>query len=229
MPLPEPTDDETIQQFLDRCLADPHIQDEFPDHDQAMAVCMKQCNQDWDSADEHRDNSETTHQTYFASELRIDTRGKQRRIIGEIPYTSNSRDMGFIEFLRPGCFTDSLKKSDPPIVAFWNHNNDQILGSTANGTLKFQDSLRALRFEIIPPETSFSKDAISLISTGTVSGCSFSFNVRKEAWDKNLREVISADLHEISPCTMPAYPDTSVDVRSKITTHYGRSKNMSPK
>lgn len=160
---------------------------------------------------------EKKHQQYFASKFRVETRGKQRRIIGEIPYNKQSRSLGgFIETLRAGCFADSLKRNDPPIVAFWNHNRDQILGSTANRTLKLKDTPRALTFEILPPETSFSADAISLISSGTVSGCSFSFSVRQEAWDKDLREVISADLHEISPCTQPAYKDTTVAVRSRI-------------
>ena len=159
-------------------------------------------------------------QTYLASEIRILTRGKQRRIVGSIPYNSQSRDLnGFVEVLKPGCFAESLKRSDPPIVAFWNHNADQILGSTANRTLMLKDTPTALRFEILPPETSYSQDAISLISSGTVSGCSFSFNVRREKWNKELREVILADLFEVSPCTRPAYPKTSVDVRSRAKTN----------
>src|SRR5690606_39204725 len=44
MPLPKPNDGETKEEFLDRCMADETMQEEFPDEAQRYAVCLVQ----WD-------------------------------------------------------------------------------------------------------------------------------------------------------------------------------------
>ena len=40
MPLPKPTDDENRRQFIQRCIADPVANAEFPDAAQRLAVCV---------------------------------------------------------------------------------------------------------------------------------------------------------------------------------------------
>lgn len=42
MPLPRPTDDETEDEFIDRCMADETMVDDFPDESQRRAVCQTQ-------------------------------------------------------------------------------------------------------------------------------------------------------------------------------------------
>jgi len=44
MPLPKPNDGETKDEFIDRCMADETMQEEFPDESQRYAVCLAQ----WD-------------------------------------------------------------------------------------------------------------------------------------------------------------------------------------
>lgn len=45
MPLPQPRPDEEREEFLDRCMGDPTMVDEFPDSSQRFAVCVSQ----WES------------------------------------------------------------------------------------------------------------------------------------------------------------------------------------
>src|SRR5690606_18972235 len=44
MPLPKPNDGETRDEFIERCMADETMQEEFPDESQRYAVCLAQ----WD-------------------------------------------------------------------------------------------------------------------------------------------------------------------------------------
>lgn len=42
MPLPKPTDEETREEFIERCMTDEISVEEFPDEDQRLAVCVTQ-------------------------------------------------------------------------------------------------------------------------------------------------------------------------------------------
>ncbi len=152
---------------------------------------------------------------YQISELRAD--GKTIR--GKIPYNSLSRDLGnFKERLQRGCFADSLK-SGAKVMAFWNHDTSTPLGSTSAGTLRVDDRADALHFTIHPPPNQWGDSVMVSVKRGDVDGCSFGFRCLKDEWtNTNIRTIISAELLEISPCSFPAYPETSV--RSRGATMY---------
>ena len=42
MPLPKPTEDETMSKFISRCMTDPIVKKEFPEREQRAAVCRSQ-------------------------------------------------------------------------------------------------------------------------------------------------------------------------------------------
>lgn len=42
MPLPKPNPDDTQQDFISRCMANPRMISEYPDSDQRLAVCYTQ-------------------------------------------------------------------------------------------------------------------------------------------------------------------------------------------
>jgi len=152
---------------------------------------------------------------YQISELRAD--GKTIR--GKIPYNSLSRDLGnFKDRLQRGCFADSLK-SGAKVMAFWNHDTSTPLGSTSAGTLRVDDRADALHFTIHPPPNQWGDSVMVSVKRGDVDGCSFGFRCLKDEWtNTNIRTIISAELLEISPCSFPAYPETSV--RSRGATMY---------
>lgn len=124
---------------------------------------------------------------------------------------------GFREKIRAGAFAKSLEKNN--VKALWNHNSDIVLGSTKNGTLRLSEDDEGLRFELDLPDTTAGRDAAESIRRGDVDGVSFGFQVQKDEWDQNdkknvVRTLIEVNLHEISPTPFPAYPQTSVGVRS---------------
>lgn len=153
-------------------------------------------------------------------ELRATVDGQT--IAGEIPYNRESVLLwNFREVIAPGAFSRSIGKND--IRAFWNHDPAVPIGRVQNQTLRFADGPAALEFEIDLPDTQAGRDAYSLIRDGYVSHMSFGFTVTKEGqqWGKapdgtDIRTLVDVELFEVSPVTMPAYPDTSVGLRALL-------------
>ena len=157
-----------------------------------------------------------------ATELRVESENEQRKITGYAAvYNRKSENLGgFVEIIRSGAFRKIVELAD--VRALFNHDPNFVLGRTTSGTLKLEENQKGLKFEVTPPDTQIIRDLVlAPIERGDVSGCSFSFGVAKdgEKWseqgDMYLREIteISA-LGDVGPVTFPAYPSTSVNVRS---------------
>jgi len=139
-------------------------------------------------------------------------------------YSSASSDLGgFREILAPGAFDKVLsKRSKSDVILAYNHNPDHLLARTSSGTLKLTSDEKGLRFSADPPETQLAKDIGELIRRGDLTGASFAFTVapKNEAWStdergnsvRTIREV--SELFDVSIVTTPAYPATSIAMRS---------------
>jgi hypothetical protein len=127
---------------------------------------------------------------------------------------------GFIEVVRRGTFTTTLKTGDPR--ALWNHNYDFPLGRKSAGTLVLEEDAKGLKVTITPPDNSYANDLVRSIQRGDVSGFSFGFIVIKDSWLRAgsdgfpVRELLEVTLLEISPCTTPAYVQTEAHVRDVV-------------
>lgn len=131
-------------------------------------------------------------------------------------FNSDSRDMGFIERIAPGAFKRSIESGNT-IHAYWNHNSDFVLGSTRSGKLALSEDSQGLHFRLDPSRLTPAQ--IAAVRDGDMR-MSFGFSVPKggDAWDdrggKVLRTLTDVNLFEVSPVASPAYPDTSVALRS---------------
>ncbi len=101
----------------------------------------------------------------------------------------------------------------------WNHNCDLVLGRRSAGTLKLIGDDIGLRFDAELPNNSWGDFAYEAIQRRDIDGVSFAFNAVKQEWDESdpeniIRTVCQAQLFEISPCTFPAYPQTTIATRS---------------
>lgn len=144
---------------------------------------------------------------------------------------TDSRGRPFRERFAPGAFDRALG-ANPDVRALWNHNDDFPLGRVRNGTLRISQDLRGVRFDLTPPDTTWGRDAIESIRRGDVSGVSFAFSAKRDGgdtWEKPgsdgvaQRTVLDASLYEVSPVTFPAYPATSVGVRSVSVPDFDES------
>lgn len=128
----------------------------------------------------------------------------------------------FLEEITPGAFSDSLENN---IRALYNHQSGLILGTTKANTLKLFDDEIGLRFELELPNTSTGKDLYESVKRGDIEGNSFGFTVKEDRWTKIenegeeilKRSLLKVNLIEISPTPFPAYSDTEISCRDKIS------------
>lgn len=136
-----------------------------------------------------------------------------------------SEDLGcFVEQIDPGCFSRSLReKAD--VRALVDHDPSRILGRTKPGTLILEEDAEGLLARIFPPDTTAGRDVVESVRRGDLDGMSFAFRTLKDSWDYEkkppLRTLLDVDLYDVSVVTYPAYPDTSVALRS-LARHEGR-------
>lgn len=131
---------------------------------------------------------------------------------------NNDTDIGgyWTERFAPGAFTNSLAKID--VVSLHGHMRDRPLGRASRDTLRLTEDSKGLKFENDLPDTSDGRDLAVQLERGDIEGMSIGFVTRKQEWDETIdppqRTIIEADLHEITYTAFPAYPDTSVGLRS---------------
>lgn len=125
---------------------------------------------------------------------------------------------GATESIDPYAFDGVL---DDDVRALINHDTTLVLGRTKSGTLELRVDNHGLwgRITINDRDT----DATNLwerVQRGDVDQCSFGFDILEE--ETEYREdgtihwtVKRVKLYEVSPCTFPAYEDTSLSARKR--------------
>lgn len=155
-------------------------------------------------------------------EMRVLEQDGATRIAGYAAvFDAWSEDLGgFREMIRPGAFRNALKTSDAR--AQFNHDPNYILGRQKSGTLTLREDEVGLWYEVTPPDTQQARHVIEAIKRGDVDGNSFMFTVALDdvRWDGDIvRRVVEEveDLYDVGPVVFPAYPQTSVSMRSRIS------------
>ena len=145
----------------------------------------------------------------------LDTRGRTVHGYAAI-FDAVSEDLGgFREKIAPGAFADVL---DADVRALLNHDPDQLLGRTKSGTLRLEEDPRGLRFELDLPDSPIGENVRAAVGRGDLDGASFRFLVGRESWEGDLRTVETVEeLHDVTLATHPAYPATSVELRTRPT------------
>ncbi|MDE2442556.1 MAG: HK97 family phage prohead protease [Betaproteobacteria bacterium] len=126
---------------------------------------------------------------------------------------------GFREQIAPGAFSDVLTND---VRALFNHDANAVLGRTTSGTLRIAQDDTGLYYEVDLPDTQAARDLLVSIERGDVNQSSFGFRVAPngDTWDENDEGTIIRTikkfgrLYDVSPVTIPAYPDATVGVRS---------------
>tara|TARA_R110000868_G_scaffold111222_9_gene300462 strand:+ start:1510 stop:2136 length:627 start_codon:yes stop_codon:yes gene_type:complete len=144
--------------------------------------------------------------------------GEARTAAGYAVLFNNETNIGgyWREKIAPGAFTKTLAERD--VIALHSHDSGRVVGRKDAGTLILREDGTGLAFENELPDTSDGRDLAVQIDRGDIPGMSFGFVTRKQEWDETvepaLRTIIEADLYEITYTAFPAYPDTTVGLRS---------------
>ena len=156
--------------------------------------------------------------TFSGFELRTDD-GEKPKLVGYAALFNELSEPlgGFREKIKRGAFKKTLETDD--IRMLFNHDPNYVLGRTGNDTLVLEEKTKGLYFEVTPPETSWAKDLIVSVKRGDLHQNSFGFYTIKDLWDNSdpnnvIRTLVEVQLFDTSIVTFPAYPKTSVKVRS---------------
>lgn len=171
-----------------------------------------------------------------SAELRADASAEFCIVAYAATYDSWSKNLGgFIERLKPGCFSRAMKSSDTKCL--FNHDASQILGRTKSGTLTLTDDAKGLRFRCqLDRNNSDHANLWSALKRGDIDECSFAFTVTDgQSWAEGtdpesgenclLRTITSVDeLMDVSVVTYPAYNETSASARheQRSAPDYGK-------
>ncbi|HKY80264.1 MAG TPA: HK97 family phage prohead protease [Sphingobium sp.] len=151
-------------------------------------------------------------------ELRSIAEGETRTAEGYAALFNVETDIGgyWTEIIAPGAFTKSLQERD--VVALHSHDTGRVVGRTGAGTLTLGEDETGLAFSNDLPDTSDGRDLAVQIERQDIPGMSFGFITRKQQWDETIdpprRTILEAELFEVTYTAFPAYPDTSVGLRS---------------
>lgn len=115
----------------------------------------------------------------------------------------------FREVFAPGSLARTITEQE---VRAHNEHGGPYLGSTANGSLRFEDSATELRYELDLPDTTAGRDAATLLERRDIRGSSIGFRALpgREAWSVDdtgmaLRTVHEARLGLCDLTVAPAY------------------------
>lgn len=137
-------------------------------------------------------------------------------------YGEPSLPLPFTERIEQGAFTRTLKSRND-VRAYYNHNDELLLGSTRAKTLRIEDRPDGGYVEIDLPDTEIGRSTAYHIRRGDITGMSFGFSTVRDDWsaDGNERTLQEVRLHEVSVVSgVPAYPSTTASVRNlKVIAH----------
>jgi HK97 family phage prohead protease len=135
-------------------------------------------------------------------------------------YDSPSEDIGFVEVIERGAFTEALRAEDDQVL-LWQHDTRAPLARRSAGNLELTETARGLEFRAELPQTTLARDALELVRSGVVKAMSFAFSMEggRDRWTKRdgkpwryIERV--GRLFEVSLVTSPAYAATSVQARA---------------
>ena len=144
--------------------------------------------------------------------------------VWDTPTVINESGRTYSEVVRRGAFTRSLKES-PDVLCCFNHDLSRLLGRTSSGTMTLSEDGHGLRFSVELPETETGREVRELAQRGDLRGASFAFTVRAEKWaTRQDRELIDVNLYECGPVITPAYPITTIGLRSNAKWYKAKLK-----
>lgn len=165
-------------------------------------------------------------ETRAFTELHLETRADGTSVLRGLPivFDSLSEDLGgFREVVAPEAVTRALREDD--VRGLFNHDANQILGRTSAGTMRLRATKRGVEMEIDLPATPVGQLVAEGVRRGDISGGSFGFITVADEWREDeaedekgrsiaLRTLREVRLFDVGPVVFPAYPETSMGMRS---------------
>ena len=135
-------------------------------------------------------------------------------------YDSDSEFMGYYEQIEKGAFDDVMNDD---VRAYYNHDENYLLGRVSSGTLRIGTDKRGLYYEVDLPNTTYANDLVELMKRGDINQSSFAFLIGQDRWEERdgktyrIIEKVSR-LIDVSPVAMPAYQMATSELKRDLET-----------
>ncbi len=214
MPLLKPNDGETKKEFIDRCMADDTMQEEFPDKSQRYAVCLAQWDERaaWPQREIRMAELRAIEPADDVNEMIVEGRA----IVYDSPTIMYEIDnIKYYEVIQRG----ALESADLRDVPFkYNHSDSvMVMARTRNKTLELIPDEQGLLVRAKLANTTAGRDLYELIRRGDIDKMSFAFTVAEQSYDKETRtrKIIRIKrIWDVSAVDTPAYQDTYISARN---------------
>ena len=127
---------------------------------------------------------------------------------------------GFYEQIATGAFDDVL---DNDVRAYFNHDENLLLGRVSSGTLRIGTDKRGLYYEVDLPNTTYANDLVELMKRGDVNQSSFAFLIDQDRWEqrdgKTYRIIEKYHVYwMLVQLAQPVYPDATSELKRDLET-----------
>lgn len=161
--------------------------------------------------------------------FRAESDGEVIRVEGYAALYDVETDLGYFrEVIRPGAFAGVLKDD----VRFLINHDGLPLARTSSGTLSLFEDEKGLSVAAeLSSRSGLARDLADAMQRGDLSQMSFAFGMgegSRQTWqdeesDSPLRMIERvSSLHDVSPVTYPAYPDTEIALRHLTSARQAR-------
>ena len=221
MPILKPNAGETENNFMNRCMGDDKMKDEFPNNRQRSAVCMTSFRgkeTSMDMLEENLENEDTKSDSDYDTQLipfefkavHSDEEEEKGMFEGYGSIFGN-KDLGN-DVVEVGAFAKSLKRRKPnQVKLLWQHKQDQPIGVFES--IKEDGDGLAVKGRLALG-TQQGREAFELMKMGALDGLSIGYKAdpNKQSYDERRRRRMlkEVDLMEISLVTFPMNPKARV-------------------
>lgn len=101
-----------------------------------------------------------------------------------------------------------------PTKAVVNHEKGQLVGNTANNTLRLSEDDHGVRAEIDVPNTTLGRDTAQLVKDGYITGMSTGGYIKESKVGNGVRDIVKFKSYEVTITDDPAMDATSIAVMS---------------
>lgn len=123
------------------------------------------------------------------------------------------------EIIADTAFDEALQRPDD-VRVLRNHDPDNLLGRTGNGTARLVKDSIGLRYEVDLDETNVARDTHAMVSRRDIKGSSFMFqvtahNVKYHDNGDVTRTITATKMYDVGPVTFPQYEGATSEARSE--------------
>lgn len=163
------------------------------------------------------------------AELRAEGEGALPRLAGvACPWDSLSVELWrdwdtnkpVFERFVAGAFAEVLA-TNPDVIVPRDHDPRRLLGRTSAKTASVFETARGLEYWVDPPDIEEGRSLVVQVRRGDIRGSSFAFLPATVEWSEEETRVIRTVrkvslLHDVSPVTNPAYPESSATLSRSV-------------